>query len=92
MHCYTVSPVRPPVPCLDICGSTIHITQNIFCHKLLSFLIDPLIRIFSDNFKIAHNCPIHKDKVSKSDPDNYRPTSVLSVVERLFENLCMTSY
>ena len=43
--------------------------------------------IFPDNFKIARICPIHKGKGSKSDPDNYRPISVLSVVARLFEKL-----
>ena len=43
--------------------------------------------IFPDNFKIARICPIYKGKGSKSDPDNYRPISVLSVVARLFEIL-----
>ena len=32
-------------------------------------------------------CPIYKSRGSKSDPDNYRPISVLSVVARLFEKL-----
>ena len=32
-------------------------------------------------------CPIYKGNGSKSDPDNYRPISVLSVVARLFEKL-----
>ena len=43
--------------------------------------------IFSDDFKIARICPIYKGKGSTSDPDNYRPISVLSVVARLFEKL-----
>ena len=43
--------------------------------------------IFPDNFKIARICPIYKGKGSKSNPDNYRPISVLSVVARLFEKL-----
>ena len=37
--------------------------------------------------KIARICPIYKGKGSKSDPDNYRPISILWVVARLFENL-----
>ena len=50
--------------------------------------------IFPDNFKIARICPIYKDKGSKSDPDNYRPISVLSVWWWLdyLKNLCMTNY
>ena len=32
-------------------------------------------------------CPIYKGKGSKSNPENYRPISVLSVVARLFEKL-----
>ena len=43
--------------------------------------------IFPDNLKVARICPIYKGKGSKSDPDNYRPISVLSVVARLFEKL-----
>ena len=43
--------------------------------------------IFPDNFKIARICPIYKGKGSKSNPDNYRPISVLSVVARLFGKL-----
>ena len=38
--------------------------------------------IFPDNLKVARICPIYKGKGSKSDPDNYRPISVLSVVAR----------
>ena len=48
--------------------------------------------IFPDNFKIARICPVYKGNGSKSNPDNYRPISVLSVVARLFEKLCMTNY
>ena len=43
--------------------------------------------IFPDNLKVARICPIYKGKGSKSDPDNYRSISVLSVVARLFEKL-----
>ena len=32
-------------------------------------------------------CPIYKGKGCKSNPDNYRPISVLSVIARTFEKL-----
>ena len=43
--------------------------------------------IFPNNLKIGKVCPIYKAKGSKSDPDNYRPITVLSVIARLFEKL-----
>ena len=36
---------------------------------------------------MAPICPIYKGKGSKSDPDNHRSISVLSVVAKLFEKL-----
>ena len=41
--------------------------------------------VFPKNLKISRVCPIYKEKGSKSDPDNYRPMTVLSVIARLFE-------
>ena len=43
--------------------------------------------VFPKNLKIGKVCPIYKGKGSKSDPDNYRPITVLSVIARLFEKL-----
>ena len=43
--------------------------------------------VFPKNLKIGEVCPIYKGKGSKSDPDNYRPITVLSVIARLFEKL-----
>ena len=42
---------------------------------------------FPNNLKIGKVCKVYKGKVSKSDPDNYRPITVLSVIARLFEKL-----
>ena len=42
---------------------------------------------FPNNLKIGKVCPVYKGKGSKSDPDNYRPISALSVTARLFEKL-----
>ena len=43
--------------------------------------------IFSDNLKIARISAIIKGKVSQSDPDHYRPISILSVIAHLFEKI-----
>ena len=41
--------------------------------------------VFPDNLKIAAICLIYKGEGSKSNPNNYRPISVLHIVARLFE-------
>ena len=43
--------------------------------------------IFPDNLKVARISAIYKGKGSRSNPDNYRPISLLSVVSRLSEKL-----
>ena len=42
---------------------------------------------YSDNLKLSRISAIYKGKGSKSNPDHYRPISVLSAVVRLFEKL-----
>ena len=43
--------------------------------------------IYPNNLKIAHLCPVYKGKGSTSNPDNYRPISILSVTARTFEKV-----
>ena len=43
--------------------------------------------LFPTNLKISRISAIYKGKGSRSNPDHYRPISVLSVVARLFEKL-----
>ena len=47
---------------------------------------------YPDNLKLARISAIYKGKGSKSNPDNYRPISVLSAVARLFENWYINSF
>ena len=42
---------------------------------------------YPDNLKLSRISAIYKGKGSKSNPDHYRPISVLSAVARLFEKL-----
>ena len=46
---------------------------------------------FPDNWKTAKIAPIFKAGL-KSEMGNYRPTSVLSTVARVFERLSMMNY
>ena len=52
----------------------------------LAFIFSKSLKlgIFPDNLKIARISAIFKGKRSRSDPDHYRPISVLSVIARLF--------
>ena len=43
--------------------------------------------LFPTNLKISRIGAIYKGKGSRSNPDHYRPISILSVVSRLFEKL-----
>ena len=43
--------------------------------------------IFPENLKIAYLCPIYKGDGTRSNPDNYRPISVLPVFARIFEKV-----
>ena len=45
------------------------------------------LSIFPENLKIACFCPIYKGEGTRSNPDNYRPVSVLPVLARISEKL-----
>ena len=47
--------------------------------------------IYPDLLKIARVSPIYK-KGSKNDPSNYRPISVLSIVNKIFEKKYIKDY
>ena len=54
----------------------------------LTYIINLSIRsgIFPDDWKIARVSPVFKEDV-KSDPNNYRPISVLPIVSKLIERI-----
>ena len=45
-----------------------------------------MLGIYPDNLKVAKITPLHK-KGDKSDPDNFRPISVLSQINKIFEKV-----
>ena len=53
----------------------------------MSFNNSLSLGIFLENLKIACLCPIYKGEGTRSNPDNYRPISVLPVLSRIFEKL-----
>ena len=56
---------------------------------ILSVRFDKSTRkgVFPKNLKTGKICPVYKGKGFRSDPENYRPISVLSVTARVFEKL-----
>ena len=63
--------------CIAVVASSLSLIFNKSIH----------LGIYPNNLKIARICPICKGKDSKSNPDNYRPISILSVIARTFEKL-----
>ena len=51
------------------------------------FSESPETALFPDNLKLARIRAKFKGKGSRSNPDHYRPISVLSVIARLFEKI-----
>jgi len=43
--------------------------------------------VFPSSWKLANVTPIWKNKGSKSDPNNYRPISILPILSRIFEKI-----
>ena len=58
----------------------------------LTYIINLSIRsgIFPDDWKIARVSPVFKEDI-KSDPNNYRPISVLPIVSKLIERIVLTN-
>ena len=62
-------------------------SADVIAHSLTNVFNKPIeTGIFPDDFKLACIFPIIKNG-SKSDRNNYRPISVLSVVAKVFEEL-----
>ena len=61
------------------------------CHEIvpsLTYIIYLSIRCgyFPDEWKISQVLPLYKEDI-KSDPNNYRPISIIPVVSKLIERL-----
>ena len=58
-----------------------------YIHKSLTFLFNHSlkVRIVPDDWKKARVTPLYKGKVSKLDPGNYRPISVISFISKILE-------
>ena len=66
-----------------------------------SHISEPLSTIFNnsiiagkypDILKIARVSPIYKNKGPKNDPSNYRPISVLGIIDKVFEKSCIKDF
>ena len=63
---------------------------HIIC-EVLTHLINASIEqgIFPQNFKTAIVTPVHK-KGSKTDPNNYRPISIIPIIAKILEKIVLT--
>ena len=64
-----------------------HETKYLHLKPCYSVILFNSLGIFPENLKIACLCPIYKGEGTRSNPDNYRPISVLPVLARIFEKL-----
>lgn len=66
---------------------------RVYSSASLSYIINRYLTtgIFPDDWKVARVTPIYKDD-NKTNPNNYRPISVLPIVSKRIERVVFNSY
>ena len=77
----------------DIYGMSVDVLKILSPHisQILSEIFNESLStgIFSDHMKLAMICPVHKDG-SKLKISNYRPVSILPILNKVFEKIVQT--